>query len=215
MPKGNRIPGVAALIRWWEGPPVLVIIPPASEPPIQLSTEKASGRLEKWVPKGPVDIRALTNKEKRFLLKQGVNPDLFESGRIFAVSSEAARRLDTDTKTFLQLAEKCGLNLDDLHRIGKARQKLSAFRPSNFNDRRAVRELWKVLSPEPPKRRRGNPGRVTSEDRRQIREDALQLRQEGRSTEEIVRALAQRYELRLSYTRRILEDGHKVNRKNQ
>lgn len=207
MPNTQRISGAAAVIRWWKGPPVLVIIPCPPEPAIQLSTKKASGRFEKWVPKGPVDARSLTQAEKRFLLKKGVHPELFKSGRIFAVSSEAANRLDADLKSFLELAEKCGLSLPDFDRLSKARQKLSAFRPSSFNERRAVRELWKVLSPEPPKKRRGRPGMVTAEDRRQLREDALQLRQEGKSTKEIVHALAQRYELRLSYVGRILEDA--------
>jgi len=37
--------------------------------------------------------------------------------------------------------------------------------------------------------------------------EADQLRQEGENTHQIVRALAQTYELRVSYTRRILEDA--------
>lgn len=206
MPKRNRIPGVAAVIRWWDGPPVLVIIPSASEPPIQLTTERASGMLEKWEPKGPVTVRPLTSAEKRFLLNKGMHPGLFKSRRVFAVSSEAASRLDADKKSFMALAKKCGLRLADLHRIVAARRTLRAFRPSNFNERRAVRELQKLLSPEPPKKQRGRPGRITAEDRLQIRADARQLKQEGKSPDEIVGALAETYELRLSYARRILED---------
>jgi hypothetical protein len=40
--------------------------------------------------------------------------------------------------------------------------------------------------------------------------DADRLRQEGKTTDQIVQALAQRYELRFSYTRRILEDRVKT-----
>jgi hypothetical protein len=196
------------VIRWWDdGPPVLVIIPSAEEPVLQLTTEKASGRFERWTPKGIVDARPLTKAEKRFLLKKGMHPGLFKSGRVFAVSEEAANRLNADTESFIDVTKKCGLSVPDLHRLQEARKRLSAFRPSNFNERRAARELWKVLSPAPPKKQRGRPERITVEDHLQIREDARQLKQEGRSTDQIVHALAQRYELRLSYARRILEDG--------
>jgi hypothetical protein len=40
-----------------------------------------------------------------------------------------------------------------------------------------------------------------------MRRDALQLTQEGKTTDEIVRVLSQRYELRATYTKRILEDA--------
>ena len=88
---------------------------------------------------------------------------------------------------------------------------LSAFRPSNFNERRAAVKLQKLLAPEPLKKQRGRPG-LTAQDRVQMHADAQQLKHEGMSTDEVVRASAQRYEVRLSYARRILEDASQSKR---
>jgi len=136
-----------------------------------------------------------------------MHPGLFKSGRVFGVSIEAVDRLDTDTRVFKEVAAICGFDADDLSRLAEARKRLDAFRPSTFDERRAQRGLREFLTPERPKRQRGRPCTVTAEDRLQIREDARKLKQEGKTTIEIVLALAQRYELRASYVGRILEDA--------
>jgi hypothetical protein len=195
------------LVRWWTGPPVVVIAPNPPEPAIQMCTSKARGDLQAWSPMGPIEVRRLTKAEERFLLSKGMHPGLFSGQRVFAVSNEAANRFDTGLKTFMEIAERCGLSRDDLSRIAEAKKKLRAFHPSSLDERRAARGLREFLAVEQPWRGRGRPGRVTADDRRLMHADARQLRQEGKTTDEIVRTLAQRYELRASYTRRILEDA--------
>jgi len=92
-------------------------------------------------------------------------------------------------------------------RIAEAKKRLNAFRPSSLSERKAAQDLREFLTPVRSKRQRGRPRRITAEDRRSMRRDALQLTQEGKTTDEIVRVLSQRYELRATYTKRILEDA--------
>ena len=210
MPAKQLIPGVMMLVKWWEGPPVMVIVPNPPEPAIQIRTAKGSGVISACIPRGPIEARSLTNAEKRFLLNKGMNPSLFKSRRVFGVSGEAANRFDTSSKELLDLAGKCGLERDDVFRITEAKRKLAGFRPKTYNERSAARGLSELLSGNPVKKERGRPGKITAADRQQMRLEAAQLKQEGNTTDEIVRVLAQRYELRLSYTRRILEDASRT-----
>lgn len=205
-PKGRRIPGQAVLMRWWSGPPLLVIVSCPPEPAVQLSTTKASGTLLAWTPPGPIDARTPTKAEKRFFLSKGVHPDLFKNRRAYAVSDESAKLFDVSRKAFVELAGQFGLSEDDLSRITEAKRRLSAFRPSSYTERRAAKGLREFLGVASPKKQRGRPGRTT-EDRLQMHRDADQLRGEGKNTDQIVRVLAQRYELKHSYVRRILEDA--------
>ena len=206
MPK-HTIPGAVMLIRWWNGPPVAVILPPGSEPALQLSTTKAKGRFEGWNPRGPIETTVPTNAEKKFLLAKGMNPELFKQGRVFWVSDEIANRFNSEGKEFLAFAEGLGLSESDLTRFVTVKNKLKAFSPSNFKERKYLRALTELLTLYPPQKQRGRPGRIKAEDRYLIRADAQDLRLEGKSIDAIVRILAQRYELRDSYIKRILEDA--------
>lgn len=204
MPK-RTIPGVVILIRWWSGPPVAVLLPPGSEPAIQLTTEKASGALETYAPRGPVVIRPLTATERQFLKKQGMNPELFKAARVYGVSDEIASRFDEDRKAGADLAKQIGLDKDDLWRILKAKKQLAMFQPKNLSERKALQALQQLFT-LPAKKQRGRPSTVTAEERIQLHEDAEKLRSEGKDRNEIIRILSQRYEIRYSYAKRILED---------
>jgi hypothetical protein len=207
MSHKHTLPGTAMLVRWWSGPPVLVIIPGPPERPVQLCTAKMRGTFQACIPMGPIEAREPTKVEKRFLLSKGMHPGIFRSHRVFSVSSEAAMRFDVDQTTFIQIAKTCGLSQDDLSRIAEAKKRLNAFRPASFSERRAAQGLREFLTPARSKRQRGRPGRITAEDRVSMHNDALQLRRDGKTTQEIVRMLSQRYQLRASYTKRILEDA--------
>jgi len=204
MLKKYKISGAAIMIKWWKGPPVLVILPTET---IELRTERAHGYPIIRIPSGPIEIRSLTKKEKQFLLARGMAPGIINEGRVLAVSKESANRFDTDRKTFVDLARRFGLSEDDLLRITKAQEGVRAFRPQTYDERRAVLGLSWFLGCKNTKKQRGRPGKVTAEDRHLMKADAQQLKREGKSTKEIVRALAQRYELRFSYAKRILEDS--------
>src|SRR5215472_16907934 len=110
MPTERTLPGSAILIRWWKGPPVLVIIP--SDRAIQIRTERARGYPMIRVPRGPIEARALTRREKQFLLRKGMYQGLFKSNRVFAVGDEATNRFETDRSVFVELAARVGLTED-------------------------------------------------------------------------------------------------------
>lgn len=138
-----------------------------------------------------------------------MHPGLIRNQRVYAVSEEAKNRFDADRKAFVDLATRLGLTEDHLSRIMEAKRKLIALRPASHAERRAASGLRALLTCEQPKKERGRPGKVSALDRLQMHKDADQLRREGKKTDEIVRILAQRFELRLSYARRILEDATK------
>jgi hypothetical protein len=175
MPTKHRISGQAMLIRWWNGPPVLVIVSCPPEPAVQLSTAKASGTLHFLTPRGPIEARTPTKAEKRFLLRKGMHPGLFKNGRAYAVSDEAAKLFDANTKAVAQLAGQFGPSEDDLSRIAQAKRRLSAFRPISYTERRTAKGLREFLAVDSPRKPRGRPGRKT-EDRLQMHKDADQLR---------------------------------------
>jgi hypothetical protein len=200
----QRIPGVAVLVTWWKGrPPVLVILP--LNETIQIRTERARGYVTSRAPRGPVDCLPLTEEQKRLLLRKGMHPYLISSGRVFAVSAAAAKHFEKDRETFIQLAAKCGLNGRDLVRIARAKLLLNGLIAHSYYERRAAHELRKFLGFR-IQNKIGRPGSVTVEDRIAIRQDADELRKYGKTRDEIVQALSQKYELRRSYLKRILED---------
>lgn len=203
MPQRMRISGSAILIKWWDGPPVLVIVP--SEQPVQLRTKRARGYPLIEIPRGPIEARTLNAKEKQFLLAKGVPGSLIRSGRVLAISNEAADRFDRERNAFVKLAKRFGLTEEDLRRITKAKYELNRFYPATYLQKKAARGLRTFLGCELPKKP-GRPGRVSMQDHVEIHKDADKLRQEGKSLDEIVRALSQRYSLSHSYTKRILED---------
>jgi hypothetical protein len=136
-----------------------------------------------------------------------MHADLLRSGRVFAVSTEATMLFDNGLKSLLKVAATCGLTQEDLSKVAEAKKKLRLLQPSTLKERKAVDGLREFLTPEKPKKLRGRPGRVNATDRLQMHADARQLRQEGKCIHEIIGALAQKYELRISYTKRILEDA--------
>lgn len=199
-----RIPGGAILIKWWKGPPVLVIVP--AERAIQLRTKRARGCPVIQVPRGPIEARSLEEKEKQFLVATGMPRSLVKSGRVWAISQEVANRFEREREAMAKLAKRLGLSERDLMRLTKARYELNRFRPATYDERKAVQGLRALLGCELPKKL-GRPGRVAMQDHSEIRNDANQLRKEGKSTDQIVRTLSQRYALSHSYTKRILEDS--------
>ncbi len=198
-----RILGSAILIKWWDGPPVLVIVP--SERAIQLRTERASGYPVIQVPRGPIEARTLEEKEKQFLVARGMPSSLVKSGRVLAISQEVANRFEGEREAMAKLAKRLGLTKRDLMRLTNAKYELNRFRPVTYGERKAAQGLRALLGCELPKKP-GRPGRVEMQDHSEIRKDADQLRQEGKNTDQIVRTLSQRYSLSYSYTKRILED---------
>jgi hypothetical protein len=148
----------------------------------------------------------LTKEEKQFLRRQGMPSRLIKDGRVFAISEEAARHFDADREALVEIAKRCGLSERDLLRINRAKARLNALHPADYYERRAAFGLRAFLGCAIPEKKAGRPGRVTAEDRDAMHQEADELRQQGKTTRQIVRALSQKYELRLSYTKRILED---------
>jgi hypothetical protein len=212
MPTRYKIPGIVMLIRWWDGPPVLIIAP--SDRPIQLRTDRARGYPMVSIPRGPIEPRALTNQEKKFLLRKGMYKGLFDEQRVFAVSDEIANRFEADRKVFVKFAAQIGLTEDDLLRITEAKRLVNTQQSSNYIEKRALSGLRAFLGCELVKKGPGRPSTISSEDRAQMHRDAEQLRQDGKTTNQIVRILSQRYDVRMSYAKRILEDAHESERPN-
>jgi hypothetical protein len=60
-----RVQGAAMLIRWWDGPPVVLFVP--SSEPICIRKTKSSGRLECKIPLGQYAGSHSHKKEDGFL----------------------------------------------------------------------------------------------------------------------------------------------------
>jgi hypothetical protein len=197
--------GTAVLIRWSGERPVLVILP--HDKPIQLLSEGARRDVQLWIPTGPVLATRLTEKEKQLLVERGMDAQLVGSGRVLSVSDEIANRMESDRKALLELATKCGLSADDLDRIQEAKKKLTSTQAMSIEERRAAEGLRNVLSCPRPKKQPGRTAKVTASERIQMRLEGRTLKKEGRSLREIVMNLAQKYEVKPSYAKRILEDA--------
>ena len=106
------------------------------------------------------------------------------------------------------LAAQCGLNEADLDKIWEAKKRLAFFNPSNHTERIAKRALESLFRLQASKKKAGRPGRISAEERRELRQRAKVLEAGGQSRRDIVAQFAEEYELRYSYVRRILEDRH-------
>lgn len=158
------------------------------------------------VPIGPVRASSLTPERKRFLLKQGLDSELIKAGRVWDVSETTAAQFDKQREAAEALAIKCGLEPADLSKIIEARKRLAAYKPSSHLEQIAKRGLESLLYPKPRKKEAGRPGRISSAERQQMRQRADALITAGQKRNDVVAQLAEEYELRLSYVRRILED---------
>jgi hypothetical protein len=203
-----KVQGAAMLVRWWSGPPAIVVVP-SSEPvcirkgegPIQISCK---------LPLGAMRGFPLTEERKQFLVKQGMNPELIEKGCVFDVSDALASNFDKEGDAFISLAERCGLTLDDLNKIQEAQKRLASFNPSSHTERIAKRGLVTLFSLKEQAKSAGRPKRISAEERQQLRQRADELKAAGRSRDDIVAQFSEEYELQLSYVRRILEDRRKA-----
>jgi len=155
----------------------------------------------------------LTHERKRFLLKQGIDPELIKKGYVFDVSDVLASQFDKERKATDALAAKCGLTKKDLGKIFEAKKKLAAFQPSNHLERLAKRALEGLLSSKPRTKEVGRPKRIAAEERQQLRERADKMKAVGRSRDEIAAQFPEEYGLGLTYVRRILEDRRKPEEK--
>ena len=192
------------LIRWWKGPPVIVLVP--SFEPVRI--RKGSGPIHVMckVPVGSLRGIPLTQERKRFLIKKGMDPELIKRGYVLDVSDALASQFDKEREATDALAAHCGLTKKDLGKIFEAKKKLAAFQPSNHMERMAKRALEHLLFSKPTTKEVGRPKRISAEERQQLRERADKMKAAGLSRDEIVAQFAEEYGLGLSYARRILED---------
>ena len=200
--------GAAMLIRWWDGPPVIVFVP--SSEPICVRKKEGPIRLICNVPLGTMRGIPLTEERKRYLVEQGMNPELIERGHVFDVSDTLASKFDKDREAVISLAERCGLTPDDVDKIIEAKRRLASFNPSNHTERMAKRGLVTMFSLKEQGKSAGRPKRISAEERRQLRQRADEMKAAGRSRDDIVAQFSEEYELQLSYVRRILEDRRKT-----
>jgi len=203
-----KFPGSAMLIRWWDGPPVIVLIP--SSEPVRIRNKTSPIALQMKIPLGAIRGTPLTKERKQFLAKQGMDPELIARGFVFDVSKTLASQFDRERDASISLAKRCGLNRDDLDKILEAKKKLAVFSPSNRIERLAKKGLEYLLSSFPGKGRTkaaGRPTRITADERQELRERADKLEAAGQNRRDIVSQFSEEYELRPSYIRRILEDA--------
>lgn len=203
-----NIQALPLLIRWWKGPPVIVLVP-SSEAVCIRRGEGPIGLITK-VPIGAMRVIPLTEERKQFLLREDMDPDLIKNGRVFDVSEALATEFEKELEAAEALAAKCGLSKEDINKIFRAKKKLTEFQPKNRLERLAKRGLESMLFGIAQKKEAGRPKRITAEDRQQMRQRADELRIPGCTRSEIVSQLAEEYGLGLSYVRRILEDRYKT-----
>lgn len=196
--------GTAMLIRWWKGPPVIVLVPSfevicirKGEGPIPLTCK---------LPMGSIRAIPLTEERKKFLIEKEMDPGLIKKGLVFDVSDALAAEFDRQIEAMEALAAKLGLSKKDLDKIWQAKRQLAKFQPSNRMERISKRALESLFSGKPPKKEAGRPSRISAEERQEMRARAAEMQAAGKSRDEIVAQFAEEYELGLSYVRRILED---------
>jgi len=196
------------LVRWWKGPPVIVLVPSSKAVRIR----KGKGRIHVTckVPAGAMRGIPLTQERKRFLLNKGMDPQLIKKGYVWDVSDALASEFDKEREATDVLAAKFGLTKKDLGKIFEAKRKLAAFQPSNRMERIAKCGLENMFSSKPRTKGLGRPSRISAEERQQLRARAIEMKAAGKSRDEIVAQFAEEYGLGLSYVRRILEDRHEA-----
>jgi hypothetical protein len=202
-----KLPFTAMLVGWWDGPPVIVLVP--STETICIREKPGPTRVTLKIPTGPIRGFALTEERKRFLLDQGMHLGLIERGCVLDVSDSFASQYKEEREAIASLAAQCGLNQGELDKILEAKKKLASFTPSNHTERIAKRALESLFKLQASKKKAGRPERISAEERRELRQRAKLLETGGKSRSDIVAQFAEEYELRLSYIRRILEDRHK------
>lgn len=201
-----KFQGSVVLVRWWNGPPVIVFAP-ASEP-VRIRKGRGPIRLCCRIPIGAMRGIPLTPERKRFLLRQGLDPELIKKGWVWDVSETLSSQFEKELAATEVLATKCGLARDDLSKILEAKKRLAAFQPANRMERMAKRALEALLSSKPNKKEAGRPSRISAEERQKLRQRMDEMLAAGLERNEIVAAFAEEYGLGLSYVRRILEDRH-------
>lgn len=196
------------LVGWWKGPPILVVVP-SSEP---VRIRKGHGPIDLFckVPIGTLRGISLTPERKRFLLKQGVDPELIKKGWVWDVSETLTSQLERELEAIEVLAVKCGLAKNEIGKIHQAKRNLATFQPQNRTERMAKRALEELLSSKPSKKDAGRPSRISVMERQELRQRADQMLAAGSKRDEIVAEFAEEYGLGLSYVRRILEDRHRA-----
>jgi hypothetical protein len=148
----------------------------------------------------------LTRERKRFLIKQGVDPELIKKGWVWDVSETLASQFEKEREATEALAVKCGFTRNDFSKILQAKKNLAAFQPTNRMERMAKRALEGLLSSKLEKKEAGRPSRISAAERQELHERKDEMLGAGRSRNEIVAEFAEEYGLGLSYVRRILED---------
>jgi len=138
-----------------------------------------------------------------------MNPILIESGHVLDVSDALASQFQKEREAVISLAKQCGLTSDDLDKIYDLKEKLAEYHPSDHTGRMAKRALGTLFSSKGYSMGAGRPKRISTDERRQLRERAEKMEGAGQNRREIVAQFSEEYELRLSYVRRILEDRRK------
>ena len=196
------------LVRWWKGPPIIVFVP--SSEPVRIRRGQGPIQLICKVPIGAMRGIQLTPERKRFLLKQGVDPELIKKGWVWDVSETLASQFEKERRATEALAVKYGLARNDLGKILQAKKSLAAFQPTNRMERMAKRALESLLSSKPGKKEAGRPSRISAAERQELCQRADEMLSAGRKRNEIVAEFAEEYGLRLSYVRRIIEDRRRA-----
>jgi len=196
------------VVRRWKGPPVIVFVP--SSEPVRIRRGQGPIHLVCKVPIGAIRGIQLTRERKRFLLKQGVDPELIKKGWVWDVSETFASQFEKESAAIKALAVKCGLARNDLGKILEAKKNLATFQPTNRMERMAKRALEGLLSSNPRKKEAGRPSRISATERQELRQRADEMLPAGRKRNDIVVEFAEEYGLRLSYVRRILEDRRRA-----
>ena len=181
---------------------------PSSEP---IRIRKGDGPIDLFckAPIGALRGIPLAPERRRFLLKQGVDPELIKKGWVWDVSETLASQIEKEHEASETLAMKCGLTKNDIGKIHQAKKELVAFQPQNRSERMAKRSLEELLSSKPGKKDAGRPSRISVAERKELRQRAHNMLATGAKRDEIVAEFAEEYGLGLSYVRRILEDRNR------
>jgi hypothetical protein len=197
------------LIMFPAGQPVLVIISSAENIDVEGLIANGAVRLETPGPLlAQATPRQLTPAEKKFLREKMDQRELPSTLRAFELTGEGAKRFTTDNAALDQVARQCGIGRSDLGRLIESRRRLRNFSPADPVQRRALRTLSELLFPNQVKQAPGRPMRISAEDRRRIQREAHQLKGDGKTKQQILKALTAHYCLEPSYLSRILDDAN-------
>ena len=129
-----------------------------------------------------------------------------QSNQLWIKSETVSSEFNRQREAIDALAVKFGLDENDLARIVEAKRQLANCQPSNRMERIAKHGLESLFSGPPPKKHAGRPSRITAGERQELRARARAMRIAVKTRREVVIELAEEYELRPSYLRRILGD---------